>query len=239
MNGDKMKRVVIVSGPSCVGKTPLLKALKKNHPEIPFGQFILYSSRQPRRGEKDGVDFYFRTEREIRSLPADRFIISPVRHLWQAIDLQEVKSVFEHFNLIVVEIYPTLARRFQEHPTVQKLAAEFETRTVFISPVTDEEIAAVQQGMGFSSPQQTLAAIMTPKLISRSLQQGKLMTPAELEDIRIRASRAYEEIEMGRLYTDFIVNHDGEDSQNWKYSPPLGEAGQTLKRLVGIIIHNN
>jgi guanylate kinase len=71
-------------------------------------------------------------------------------------------------------------------------------------------------------------AIMTPKLIARSLQQGKLLTQAELVDINIRASRAFEEIQSASAYSDIIVNHDGEDSLNWLYTPPLGEAGKTL-----------
>jgi len=230
------KRLVILSGPSCVGKTPMLKALRKHYPEIRFGNFILYSSRKPRPGERDGIDFYFRDEQEIRSLPQDRFIISQVRHLWQAIDLEEVRKTFRTFDLIVVEIYPTLAKKFQEHSSVRQLTTEFETRTVFISPLTDEEISDLQQKMGFPTPDEAVAAVMAPKLLSRSQQQGKLMTPEELEDIRIRASKAYEEIQIGKSYTDFIINHDGEDSRNWKFSPPIGEAGATLRQFVEILV---
>ena len=89
--------------------------------------------------------------------------------------------------------------------------------------------------MGFASPEESVAAVMAPKLIARSLQQGKLITPAELEDIRIRVAKAYEEIQIGKSYSHLLVNHDNEDSIHWKFTPPIGEAGETLKKFVRII----
>lgn len=223
-----MKQLVILSGPSCVGKTPLLKALNRVYPDFSYGKPILYTSRPPRSIEQDGEDFHFRTESEIRNLPANRFIVGPVRHLWQAIDLLEVQQLFEKHKVIVLEIYPTLGRLFMACPRIQELSAMFHVRTVFLAPVSDAEIAAVQNAMGFATAAETVAAIMTPKLISRYLQQGKVLTPKDLEDIRIRASMAYEEILMGRSYTTVLLNHDGEDSVHWRFTPPIGEAGETL-----------
>jgi hypothetical protein len=53
-----------------------------------------------------------------------------------------------------------------------------------------------------------------------------------MEDLHIRAGKAYEEIQMGRSYSHRIINHDGEDSSNWRYTPPIGAAGMTLRRFV-------
>ncbi len=229
------KRLVILSGPSCAGKTPLLKAVEKVHPEIEIGRFLLYNSREPRTVEREGVDFYFRSAKFIRALPKDKYIISPVRHLWQAIALEDVKNVFKSHNLIVVEIYPTLARLFQDNPLVKQLAAEFEVCTVFLQPISEGEITAIQQSMGFASPEEATAAVMTPKLLSRYLQQGKLITPQVMEDVRIRTSTAFKEIQLSKSYTHVILNYDGEDSVHWKFTPPIGEAGKTLETFVGIL----
>jgi len=231
------KSLIILSGPSCAGKTPLLQALKKNFPDIVFGTLVLYTSRSPRPGEKEGRDFHFRPQEEIRALSTERFIIAPVRHLWQAVDLDEVKKVFQKNNLIIVEMHPTLAALFQNHPQVKKLTQHYLVKTVFLSPLTDQEIENLQRSMGFASPEETVAAVMAPKLIARSLQQGKLMTPAELEDIRIRVAKAYEEIQIGKSYSHFLVNHDNEDSLHWKFTPPIGEAGETLEQFVRIILN--
>jgi guanylate kinase len=229
------KRLVILSGPSCVGKSPLIKALKKVHPEISFQTPILYTSRPPRSIETEGVDYYFRSEQDIRSYPPERYIIGQIRKIWQAIDLMEMQVLFTHSSLIIVEIYPTLGKLFRDHPLIRQLTADFEVYTVFISPASEDEIHALQINMGFVSPEETAAAIMLPKLIGRTQQQGKLLTPEVLEDLQIRASMAYEEMKMGENYTYRIVNHDGEDSNNWRYTPPMGDAGVTLRRFVDII----
>lgn len=229
------KRLIILSGPSCVGKSPLIKALKKVHPEISFRMPILYTSRPARSVEEEGVDYYFRSEEVIRSYPPERFIVGQIRKIWQALDLTEMQGLFAHSGLIIVEIYPTLGRLFREHPLIRQLTYDFEVYTVFISPASEDEIHALQINMGFPSRQETLAAIMLPKLIGRSQQQGKLLTPDVLEDLEIRASMAWEEMKMGENYTHHIVNHDGEDSNNWRYTPPIGEAGVTLTRFVDII----
>jgi len=214
----------------------MLMALNRVHPEIEYGRPILYNSRNPNPVEIDSIDYHFRSAAEIRALPSTRFIVGKARHVWHAIDINEVERLFTDFRLIIFEVYPTLGALFREHPRIQELSSEFMTRSVFLSPVSEEEITEVQAASGFASPQETIAAIMTPKLVGRSIQQGKPITPAEMKDIRIRALHAYEEIQIGKDYTDFIVNHDGEDSINWKYTPPIGEAGKTLKQFVKILL---
>jgi guanylate kinase len=230
------KRLIILSGPSCVGKSPLIKAVRRVYPAISFQTPIPYTSRTPRSIETEGIDYYFRSEEEVRSFSPDRYIVGQTRTIWQAIDLHEIQKLFADHDLIIFEIYPTLGKLFLNHPLVKKTSAEFKTITVFISPATDDEIIALQRNMGFATPEEATAAIMLPKHIGRMQQQGKLLTPEVLEDLKIRASKAYDEIRMGAGYTHWIINHDGEDSNNWRYTPPIGEAGTTLKRFVEILV---
>ncbi len=49
--------VLVVSAPSGAGKTTLCRYLLKEDPEISFS--VSYTSRPPRRGEKEGQDYYF------------------------------------------------------------------------------------------------------------------------------------------------------------------------------------
>jgi hypothetical protein len=196
---------------------------------------ILYTSRPARSIETEGIDYYFRSEQDIRSFPRERFIVGQIRRIWQAIDLMEMQGLFVQCSLIIAEIYPTLGKLFRDHPLIRQLTADFEVHAVFISPASEDEIHALQINTGFASPEEAAAAIMLPKLIGRTQQQGKLLTPDVLKDLEIRASMAYEEMKMGETYTYRIVNHDGEDSNNWRYTPPVGHAGVTLKRFVDII----
>jgi guanylate kinase len=56
-------RLIVLTGPSGVGKGTLLKALLAKHPELYLS--ISATTRLPREGEVDGVDYYF--------YPRDRF----------------------------------------------------------------------------------------------------------------------------------------------------------------------
>ncbi len=49
--------LIIISGPSGVGKTTLYKALLKRFPDMLYS--VSYTTRKPRYGEQDGVDYRF------------------------------------------------------------------------------------------------------------------------------------------------------------------------------------
>ena len=58
--------VICVSGPSGVGKGTIIKELKKISPEIVHS--ISVTTRNPRPGEKDGIDYYFRKPEEFEQM---------------------------------------------------------------------------------------------------------------------------------------------------------------------------
>lgn len=53
-----MPRPVVISGPSGTGKSTLLKKLLAEYPDK-FGFSVSNTTRTPRAGEKDGVDYHF------------------------------------------------------------------------------------------------------------------------------------------------------------------------------------
>lgn len=230
-----MAQFLILSGPSCVGKGPLLAALRRVYPELAFGQPVRYTSRARRPGETDGVEFHFRSTGEIQALPLDRFLVGPVRNQWQALDLAEVELLLQQYERVLTELYPPMVPPLLEHPRFRAAAAHLEIRTVFLTPLTPEE----QQALAAWSPERPMeeivADVMRTKQVWRALKQGKLLTAAEWEDIAIRAGQAYAEMQYASTYTDVIVNHDGEDSDHWRFTPPLGEAGRALRELARIM----
>ncbi len=58
--------LVCVSGPSGVGKGTVIAALKKIMPSLEHS--ISVTTREPREGEVDGVDYYFRTKEEFATM---------------------------------------------------------------------------------------------------------------------------------------------------------------------------
>ncbi|MFH1102370.1 MAG: guanylate kinase [Pseudomonadota bacterium] len=60
----KTGNLFILSGPSGAGKTTLCSALLKRFPVLRYS--VSYSTRSPRSGEQDGVDYYFIDEEEFK-----------------------------------------------------------------------------------------------------------------------------------------------------------------------------
>ncbi len=55
-------RLIVITGPSGVGKGTLLQALLQRHPELKLS--ISATTRSPRTGEVDGVNYYFITRQQ-------------------------------------------------------------------------------------------------------------------------------------------------------------------------------
>lgn len=54
--------LLVVSGPSGVGKDTVVRRMRELHPEIGFS--VSATTRAPREGERDGVDYYFLTKEQ-------------------------------------------------------------------------------------------------------------------------------------------------------------------------------
>ena len=55
-------RLIVISAPSGAGKTSVLFEILKRHPEIKFS--VSSTTRTPREGEKEGIDYHYVTEEE-------------------------------------------------------------------------------------------------------------------------------------------------------------------------------
>lgn len=66
--GKLAGQLIVISGPSGVGKGTLLKCLRKRHPEIQVS--ISATTRQPRPGELNGQHYYFVSKAEFETLVA-------------------------------------------------------------------------------------------------------------------------------------------------------------------------
>ena len=65
--------MVVISGPSGVGKDAVLKSLQQR--QLPLHFIVTMTSRDPRAGEEDGVDYYFVTRQRFEELISqDEFI---------------------------------------------------------------------------------------------------------------------------------------------------------------------
>jgi len=96
-------KLIRLSGHSGAGKSRLLTSLKKK--DLEFKKALLYTSRERRPGEIDGIDYFFRSKSDINHLPQDRFLKGHVREMLQAVDLVQLKNDIRNSYLVIVEIY--------------------------------------------------------------------------------------------------------------------------------------
>jgi guanylate kinase len=158
-----MAKVFVITGPSGVGKGTLIEKLLERLPELELS--VSATTREPRRGEEDGRDYRFLTDREFeRRVEAGEFLehaaYSGHRYgtLREAVDgkLAEGRSV-------VLEIEVQGARQVR--------AAMPEAVLIFIAPPDAEALRDRLEGRGTD----------TPEAIERRLRTAELELEAQVE----------------------------------------------------------
>jgi guanylate kinase len=227
-------RLIILSGPSCVGKSPLNKALHKFYPEVwaALQPLVLYNSRQARPGEVDGVDYHFRARQEVERLKGrNGFIVLDVRTDLQALDLQGLADSLSKGD-VFFEGNPFVGRALQTHPAL----AAVNRLSVFMSPLSKAEIQFLKSAEPSVSISDIVSDVMRRKLLRRTRHHKGDLSLADLENIERRASSAYRELQEAHSFQYVIPNHDGEDSDHWDaFYYPLGDARRALLAFVALL----
>jgi guanylate kinase len=227
------KRLLILSGPSCVGKGPLRSATRKYHPELEYAEPVICHSRAPRLKrstgtyEIHGLDYYFLPRGLFEQMDPGRFLVVKIRTEYQAVDLVQLGYLFQDHDLVLIEAYPTLAKRLVTWAKKQK-DPDILVKTVFLTPLSEEEIARAVEREG-KSPETIVFDIMREKLIRRGEDP-----PGKIEE---RAKWAFREMQYAKDYDLVIVNHAGEDDVE-AWSEPLSQEARRVLTEFARILHN-
>ncbi len=229
-----MGRLIVLSGPSCVGKGPLWAAVRKFYPALTNGlrKFVLYDSRAPRPGEVDGVDFHFRTREAIAELRGkEGFTVFEVRGDLQAMDRRELECLLATSDAFF-DGNPFIGSGLMDFVTERRIACV----SVFLSPLTRQEIVELKAPERNVRLPDFVADVMRRKLLRRTTRQKGILSLKDLENIEIRARSAYEELKQGWRFDYVIPNHDGEDSEHWDaFYYPIGDARETLLTFASLL----
>ncbi|HTO91693.1 MAG TPA: hypothetical protein VMJ70_11240 [Candidatus Sulfotelmatobacter sp.] len=226
-------RLVILTGPSCVGKTPLDHALGRLYPDLSarLARLVLYNDRAPRPGEWDGIDYHFRPRVMIERLGSQpRYATLDVRGDLQALDLDELTALLERGDAFF-EGNPFVASLMLTHPRL----APVPRLSCYLSPLSREEILAFK-ARGEPALADLVTDLMRRKLLRRTTRHLGALSPRDLEIIERRAKSAYRELQLAWRFDHVIVNHDGEDSEHWDAFPePIGDARRAVQAFAALL----
>lgn len=230
-----MSRFVMLSGPSCVGKGPLYHALRKFYPDLAgrLQQIVLYNSRDPRPGEQEGVDYYFRPRAEIEELAKKPgFISAIVRGDLQAIEIASIRAILDLDKDAFFEGNPFIPAKLGELKELQ----EIQTLKVFLAPLSQEEIVFLKDPQQRTDLEKLLPDIMRRKLLRRTKRQKINLSLKDLENIEQRVASAIVELREAWKFDYVIPTHDGEDSEHWDaFYYPIGDARKALLTFAALL----
>lgn len=228
-----MGRIAIVSGPSCVGKSPLWHAVRRLHPALTEGlrPVVLYNSRAPRPGEEDGVDYHFRTREEIEAKRnEDGVTVLEVRGDLQAVDFRELREAMSAGD-VLYEGNPFVGRELLAWARREACDAP----NLFVSPLGADELRELAEPERHVDVPGLVADVMRRKLLRRTQKQKGIPSLPDLREVERRCASAFDELRMAHHFDRVIVNHDGEDSDHWDRHYPLGDARRAVRALAALL----
>ncbi|RYP25765.1 hypothetical protein DL767_008271 [Monosporascus sp. MG133] len=196
------RRPVVIAGPSGVGKGTLYKLLFERHPDV-FALSISHTTRSPRPGERDGVDYYYVTKEHFKELvAADKFVeratgcnnSAQFGSNFYGTSKATIAEQSARGRVVVLDI--------EMEGVKQVKRSSIDARYVFIAPPSVEELERRLRGRGTESE----------------------------DSVRLRLARANEELEFGRsgAFDKIIVNDDLavaiKELEDWVYGTPAASS---------------
>ena len=138
-------RLTVLSGPSGVGKGSVIAAVRRRHPAVWLS--VSVTTRLPRPGEREGVEYHFATQDEFDRMVADGELLEHAEYAGRCYGTPRA-PVLERLAAGVpalLEIELQGARQVKERMP--------EAHLVFLAPPSFEELARRLTGRGTEDPE--------------------------------------------------------------------------------------
>ena len=138
-------RLTVLSGPSGVGKGSVVAAVRRRHPEVWLS--VSVTTRDPRPGETDGVEYHFVDQAAFDRMVADGELLEHDAHLSASYGTprRPVEEQLAAGGSALLEIDIEGARQVR--------AAMPDAHLVFLAPPSFDELARRLTGRGTESPE--------------------------------------------------------------------------------------
>ena len=199
----------MITGPSGVGKGTLIRGLRERIPELELS--VSATTRKPRAGERDGVDYHFLSDTEFDRLLSEGAFVEHAAYSGARYGTlrSELDRRLERGVPVVLEIEVQGARQVRQRMP--------EAQTIFIAPPSEEALRARLIGRGTDAASQVQERMRAAaQEISSSAEFGQVVVNDRLED----AIERLVEIVRRALTTD---HRDAGDQVDAKLSSPNPE----------------
>lgn len=142
-----MGMAVIISGPAECGKSKLIQAVRRRHPELGkrTRTIPMYNSRLPYADEKEGELWFFRQKHEIEKLASEEKVVAVTMRQGNmtGVDPQMIaEAAMEKDAIVIVRVASAIGAQLAGHTALK----DTELRTVFLSPISMETINSLKAG---------------------------------------------------------------------------------------------
>ncbi|GAD92899.1 hypothetical protein SMAC_01050 [Paecilomyces variotii No. 5] len=186
------RRPIVISGPSGVGKGTLYKRLFEKHPDT-FALSVSHTTRKPRPGEQEGVDYHYVTKEDFQDLISKDGFVEWAQfgdNLYgtskSTIQEQSAKG-----RVVVLDIEMEGVKQVQR--------SDIKARYVFIAPPSEEELEKRLRGRATDAEGSILKRLAQAKL---ELEYAKTPGVHDKTIVNDDLEKAYKELE------------------EWVYTPP-------------------
>ena len=145
-------KLIVLTGPSGVGKGTLLKSLLERHPTLYFS--ISMTTRQPRLGETDGKEYYFVTIDKFKEMIAGQGLLEWAEYAgnYYGTPRQSVEEKIAQGQWVILEIEVSGARQIaQSFPEALRIFLLPPSPVVLEQRIRDRALdqeAAIQKRLG-------------------------------------------------------------------------------------------
>ena len=171
IQANKNKRPLIILGPSGVGKDTIIIMLLKKYPDI-FYKLPSYTTRPKRKGEKEGVDYFYITKEEFQAMKNENKLIGIQEYNgnFYATDKSKLNELMNKGDKIIILNYNI--------ETANKVKDELDFNLIAILPPCEDELRNRLKNRG-TNPEEL------EKRMQNSLREKKLINEANYIQFRV------------------------------------------------------
>ena len=168
---ENNKKPLIILGPSGVGKDTIINMFLKKYPEI-FYKLISFTTRKIRKGEKEGIDYFYITKEKFQEKKNENKLIGIQEYNdnFYASDKSKLDELMKKGEKIIILNYNI--------ETANKVKVELDFNCIAILPPSEDELRNRLKHRG-TKPEEM------EKRMKNSLKEMKLINEANYIQFRV------------------------------------------------------